>query len=117
MLRLALSIWLAGCMGAWAQQQLANPAAQNCVATGGEPYTERSPRGEYGVCVFANNRQCEEWALFNGQCPAGGLLVTGYDTAAERFCAITGGLYQDGFCTLPNGKPCKADSYYLGTCP
>jgi hypothetical protein len=32
------------------------------------------------VCVFGDNRQCEEWALMRGQCPAGGIRVTGYVT-------------------------------------
>jgi predicted metal-dependent phosphoesterase TrpH len=33
--------------------------------------------GEYGICVFEDNRQCEEWALFRGECPAGGRKATG----------------------------------------
>ncbi|MEZ4583733.1 MAG: hypothetical protein R3A10_19215 [Caldilineaceae bacterium] len=37
--------------------------------------------------------QCEEWALMRGECPDGGVKVTGYATDAARFCAITGGEY------------------------
>jgi len=114
---LAVTIWLAACAGTSAQAQLANPASEHCVASGGKLRIEENPRGKYGVCILADDRQCEEWALYLGQCPANGLMVTGFRTAAARFCAITGGLYDEGgFCTLPNGKACKADAYYLGTC-
>ena len=79
-------LWLAtGCVGAFAQvqspQQLANPASQNCVARGGTIKIERRPDGgQFGVCVFTDNYQCEEWAMFRGECPTGGLRVTGYIT-------------------------------------
>ena len=106
---------------------LANPASQNCAARGGTLRIERRPDGgEYGVCVFADNYQCEEWAMLRGHCPVGGLRVSGYVTAAARYCAITGGRYavvgqsgaadEQGSCTLPGGKACDADAYYAGSC-
>ena len=74
--------------------QLANPASLHCVGKGGMLRMERRPDGgQYGVCVFTDNYQCEEWAMFRGECPAGGLRVTGYITPAARYCAITGGRY------------------------
>ena len=45
------------------------------------------------MCYFEDNRQCEEWALLRGDCPVGGVKVTGYATPAARYCAITGGTY------------------------
>ena len=107
--------------------QLANPASQNCAKRGGTLKIERRPDGgEYGVCVFTDNYQCEEWAMFRGECPVGGLRVTGYITPAARYCAITGGRYavvansgaadEQGACALPGGKACSADAYYAGTC-
>jgi putative hemolysin len=107
--------------------QRANPASQHCVEKGGTHTTERSPGGgQYGVCIFPDNRQCEEWALFRGECPPGGIRVTGYATPAARYCAITGGRYtvvarsgaadEQGTCTLPSGKTCDADAYHQGTC-
>ena len=111
---------------AWAQAELANPASQNCVKQGGTLKIERRPDGgQYGVCVFTDNYQCEEWALFRGECPKNGLRVTGYVTPAGRYCAITGGRYtvvketatgEQGVCSLPGGKACNADAYYAGTC-
>jgi putative hemolysin len=110
----------------WAQTQLANPASQNCVRQGGALKIERRPDGgQYGVCVFTDNYQCEEWALLRGECPKNGLRVTGYVTPAGRYCAITGGRYtvvtesaagETGVCSLPGGKACDAKAYYAGTC-
>jgi len=111
-----------------AAPQLANPASQNCRQKGGALRLERRPDGgQFGVCVFADNRQCDEWALFRGECPAGGVHIAGYATPAGRFCAITGGRYavvtgsgqavEQGSCTLPGGKVCDAAAWWAGTCP
>jgi putative hemolysin len=117
-------LWAAG---AAAQPQLANPASVNCAQQGGTLTIERRPDGaEFGVCVFADNYQCEEWALLRGECPKTGLRVTGFATPSGRYCAIAGGRYsvvsapganpEQGTCTLPNGNSCAADAYYAGTC-
>jgi dipeptidase D len=110
-----------------APAQLPNPASQNCVDQGGTLSIETRPDGgQYGVCLFDDNRQCEEWALMRGECPVGGIKVTGYLTDAARFCAITGGTYaitgksgaedEQGTCTLPDGSQCDVWAYYEGTC-
>lgn len=108
------------------QVEIANPASQACIAAGGTLAIEaRGDGGQIGVCYFEDNRQCEEWALFRGECPAGGLKVTGYVTPAGRYCAITGGEYQvtgssgaqeQGTCMFKNGKACDAWEYWLGAC-
>ena len=81
---------IAGCAQTARPVQRANPASQNCVQQGGKLAIERGPGGEIGVCLFEDNRQCEEWALLRGLCPAGGTRVTGYATPEERLCAIRG---------------------------
>jgi putative hemolysin len=106
--------------------KIANPASVHCIERGGTLQLENRPGGQYGVCVFADNRQCEEWAMYRGECPVGGLRVTGYVTPAGRYCAISGGQYtvvamsgtanEQGRCALPDGKVCAADAYYAGTC-
>ncbi len=104
-----------------------NPASQNCEAQGGSlTIEERGDGGQYGVCSFADNMQCEEWALMRGECPVGGVKVTGYATPAARYCAITGGAYtatanagqadEQGTCTLAGGTQCDASEYYNGKC-
>ena len=106
---------------------MANPASQNCVAVGGKlEIEERGDGGQFGVCYFGDGFQCEEWALLRGECPAGGVKITGYTTPAGRYCAITGGEYvvtgnsgqddEQGSCTLKDGTQCEALSYYNGAC-
>jgi putative hemolysin/predicted metal-dependent phosphoesterase TrpH len=57
---------------------IANPASVNCINKGGTLSIQKSADGgEYGICIFEDNRQCEEWALFRGECPAGGKKITG----------------------------------------
>jgi putative hemolysin len=108
-------------------QQIANPASQNCVAQGGTLNIEaRGDGGQFGVCYFEDNRQCEEWALMRGECPVGGVKVTGYTTDAARYCVITGGAYtitanggqadEQGACQLPGRALCDAAAYYNGQC-
>ncbi len=107
--------------------QIANPASEYCLHQGGEfTIEQRGDGGEFGVCIFEENRQCEEWALMRGDCPAGGIKVTGYLTLAGRFCAITGGEYavttdsgqeeEGGICTFQNGEVCDVWEYFKGKC-
>lgn len=105
---------------------IANPASENCVAQGGTlAIEERGDLGQIGICYFEDNRQCEEWALLRGDCPIGGVKVTGYITEAGRYCAITGGTYavkdegsdpEQGTCTFADGSQCDAWEYYNGAC-
>jgi putative hemolysin len=107
--------------------ELANPASENCIEQGGTVSIQtRSDGGQYGICLFEDNRQCEEWALLRGNCPVGGVKVTGYVTPAAVYCAITGGEYavtgntnaddEQGTCTFKDGSQCDAWEYYNGTC-
>ena len=105
---------------------LANPASAHCVDVGGRLVIDTGPVGEYGVCYFEDNHQCEEWALLRGDCPVGGRRITGYATPAGRFCAITGGTYavvsenaaghEVGTCSVPDGRLCDAEEYYRQSC-
>lgn len=98
---------------------LANPASQNCIDKGGTlQMAKRGDGGVYGICVFSDNRQCEEWALFRGECPVGGLKITGYLTPEGIYCALIGGtvLKNETFCQLPSGKGCFTQDLYNGKC-
>ena len=114
---------------------VANPASENCIKQGGTlSIVARGDGGQYGICTFEDNRQspagdgsqCEEWALLRGDCPVGGVKVTGYVTPAAPYCAITGGTYavtgnggadaEQGTCTFLNGGQCDAWDYYNGKC-
>lgn len=108
-------------------EQLANPASENCVTVGGTWSIEnRVGGGQFGLCLFEDNRQCEEWALLRGDCPVGGVKVTSYTTPAAVYCAITGGEYaitgntgaddEQGTCTFKDGSMCDVWEYYDGMC-
>jgi len=45
-----------------------NPASANCIAQGGTEVIRKTAAGEYGVCVFPNGSECEEWALYRKEC-------------------------------------------------
>jgi putative hemolysin len=107
--------------------QRVDPAAAHFVEVGGRLAVEKRPDGgEFGVCYFEDNRQCEQWALLRGECPVGGRRITGYATPAGRYCAITGGEYTDvtgndarderGNCLFADGSKCEAEAYWRGTC-
>lgn len=99
---------------------MANPASVNCEKVGGTSVIKTKPDGsQYGVCDFGDDQLCEEWALMRNECPVGGIKVTGFDTEAQVFCAISGGqtlAVPDAQCTLPNGTVCPVEAYYKGTC-
>lgn len=110
---------------------IANPASENCVSEGGQTKNmdvliDGEKFGQYGVCEFDEGRMCEEWAMMNGDCPVGGVKLTGYVTEAARYCAMTGGeyevtgmsgeTYEQGTCTGKNGTQCEVWDYYRGAC-
>ena len=49
--------------------QIANPASVYCVQSG---YTleirTSTGRSQYGVCIFPDGSECEEWAFFRHEC-------------------------------------------------
>ncbi len=50
---------------------MANPAAVHCEEHGGTVEIRATAGGDqYGVCVFADGRECDEWAFFWGECRA-----------------------------------------------
>lgn len=99
---------------------MANPASTNCVAKGGKLTIQNRPDGgQYGLCYFEDNRACEEWTLFRGDCPVGGMRTTGYDTDAQKFCAWVGGqtyATENAVCNFKDQTTCGDDDYFAGNC-
>lgn len=61
----------AGCGPGESSQQplnMANPAALYCEEMGGRVDMRENQDGQYGVCVFPDQTECEEWALYRGEC-------------------------------------------------
>jgi putative hemolysin len=56
--------------------QIANPASVYCESNGGkvEMRTE-ADGGQFGVCLFPDGSQCDEWAYFRGECQPGASQV------------------------------------------
>jgi hypothetical protein len=118
---LSLAALLISCQTA-SPTGIANPASENCVQEGGTLEIRTNKNGEYGVCLFEDNRQCEEWALMRGDCPDGGLKITGYENDAEIYCAITGGQVEGvgtdtPMCKRVDGTYCNAEANLNGDCP
>ncbi|MDD4358687.1 MAG: DUF333 domain-containing protein [Candidatus Pacebacteria bacterium] len=98
--------------------QLANPASTYCIENGGELKMKEGPLGQYGVCVFEDNKECEEWAMFNNECEVGGVNITGYDTEEQVYCTISGGQVDmlNHACVLSSGEACDLIDYYNNDC-
>ncbi|MGZ8548999.1 MAG: DUF333 domain-containing protein [Sulfuricurvum sp.] len=103
-----------------APAQIANPASVNCSKSGGNLVIEkRGDGGEYGVCHFEDSKACEEWALFRGDCPQGGVKTTGFDRIDQKYCAWLGGktvAEPQSVCTFNDDSSCSTEEFYNGTC-
>jgi len=55
---------------------LANPASVYCINNGGKIQMETNPSGQYGMCIFPNGSQCDEWQYYRGQCSPSSLPNT-----------------------------------------
>ncbi len=100
-----------------------NPASANCIKMGGKlEIRTRGDGGQYGVCLFEDNRQCDEWALFRGECPVGGIKITGYTTPEQIYCVLQGGKTfavedeSSSKCIFPNGSSCLVLDFFNGRC-
>jgi putative hemolysin len=52
---------------------LANPAAVFCQEQGHDHQVRTDPDGgQYGVCIFPDGSECDEWAYFRGECGPSG---------------------------------------------
>ena len=48
---------------------MANPASVYCVQSGYRlEIRTGADGGQYGVCLFPDGAECEEWAFFRGEC-------------------------------------------------
>jgi len=100
--------------------QVSSAAYAKCVDNGGFVSTaRRGTWGYYQVCNFEDDMTCDLYALYEGQCPIGGVSTIGYDTTAQVFCAQRGGQpmgNENGECKMPDGTICSTASVYEGTC-
>lgn len=51
--------------------QIPNPASVYCITHNGTLEIRENEKGQYGVCIFPDGSECEEWAYYKGQCKPG----------------------------------------------
>ena len=108
---------------------MANPASVYCEEQGGTVDMRTSDAGQYGVCVFPDGSECEEWAFFRGECSPGKFEqpaedVIGMPNPASVHCEEQGGTVdmrtsdagQYGVCVFPDGSECEEWAFFRGEC-
>lgn len=80
---------------------MANPASVYCTEQGYTLEMRQNENGEYGVCIFPDGSECEEWAYFRNECQPGD-VPTGE--------AATGGTESQ---TTPEAEPLSMQVYAL----
>ncbi len=64
--------------------QIANPASVYCAQSGYTLEIRTSiGGGQYGVCIFPDGSECEEWAFFRHECGAGYRTLPDIDSKEE----------------------------------
>lgn len=48
--------------------KIANPASSYCLDNGNRLEIRGDSNGQYGVCISADGKECEEWAYYRGEC-------------------------------------------------
>jgi hypothetical protein len=89
---------------------LPNPASAYCTGLGYELEMRTNENGEYGVCVFPDGTECDEWDFMAGRC--------GQD---HSYCSQQGYTLRDeatnmAVCVFPDGSSCPEYDFYSGAC-
>lgn len=142
---IALGLFLLSACGAETQRQLptvtatdtkniANPASAYCEKQGFKLEIRTAQDGsQYGVCMFEDDSECEEWAYYRGECKQGDMDVAppptstpvGLANPASTYCIEKGGTSeirtaedssQFGVCTFPDGNECEEWAFFRGEC-
>jgi len=56
--------------------EIANPASVYCEKNGGTLEIRSTDLGQYGICIFSDGSECEEWAFMKSLCIGGVYTVT-----------------------------------------
>jgi putative hemolysin len=100
---------------------LPNPAAVYCDEQGGTVDIRTDAEGnQYGICVFADGSECDEWDFYRGDCVPGDVPAgeTGIANPASVYCVEQGGTLdlESGMCTFPDGSQCEEWAFFRGEC-
>lgn len=117
--------------------QIANPASVYCVEHNGTLEIRKdSEGGEYGMCIFKNGNECDEWAFFRGECgPEGNKSTQPNNTQTDNsqvqianpasvYCIEHNGTLeireskagQRGICVFQDKSECDEWAFFRGEC-
>jgi putative hemolysin len=112
--------------GATSEPEVANPAAVFCVQQGGLSKIQTDEAGnQYGVCVFPDGSECDEWAFYRGECAPGRPAaaptptlagVPAPDVAVEEILAqvqLPANAYSGGLAVLPLRAPVDSSPLWV----
>jgi len=113
---------------------ISNPASVYCEEQGGKLEIRTAEDGsQYGVCMFEDDTECEEWAYYRDECKPGDMDVAPAPTAtpagianpASTYCVEQGGSSeirtaedgsQSGVCVFPDGSECDEWAFFREEC-
>jgi putative hemolysin len=113
---------------------IANPASAYCEEQGGKlEIRTAQDNNQYGVCLFKDDSECEEWAYYREECmpgdmdvaPAPKAIPAGIANPASAFCVEQGGTTeirtakdgsQYGVCSFTDGSECEEWAFFRGEC-
>ncbi|HSL47282.1 MAG TPA: DUF333 domain-containing protein [Anaerolineales bacterium] len=113
---------------------IANPASAYCEEQGFKlEIRTAQDNNQYGVCMFDDDTECEEWAYYRDECKPGDMDIAPAPTAApagianpaSAYCAEQGGASeirteedgsQSAVCTFPDGSECEEWAFFGGEC-
>ncbi len=117
------------------QASMPNPASVYCEQQGGRVEIRTAADGsQYGVCIFPDGSECDEWKFFRGECTPKGWTPqptaapsgqAGMANPASVHCEehggkvemrtdANGGVY--GVCIFPDGSECEEWKFFRGEC-
>lgn len=113
---------------------ITNPASAYCEEQGFKlEMRTAQDGGQYSVCMFEDDSECEEWAYYRSECKPGDMDVASPPTAtpagianpASAYCAEQGGTSeirtaedgsQFGVCVFPDGSECEEWAFFRREC-
>jgi len=112
--------------------KIVNPATAYCEEKGYRSNIVTTTDGsQYGICIFPDGSECEEWSFFRGQCgptPKIPIVCTGIPQIANPAsvnCVEKGGKVdirssadgsQFGMCQFPDKSECEEWAFFRGEC-
>ncbi len=108
------------------QSGMPNPASVYCEEQGGQLEIRTDDvGGQYGVCIFDDGSECEEWDFYNGKCAPEDAEIVGMPNPASVYCEEQGGQLeirsdadggQYGVCIFSDGSECDEWAFFRGEC-